>query len=184
MEIYRRARERLGDVPDCRRRCYLYSNITSHLYFHNFWDLAREYSRNPFPPLVNCPRWGNELQFYEVPEKSSEHERGKPKGEGGSYAKSILPADGIEYDPGRGPETGKSPGPGSGSSRHASGTCPTAEKSRRARAGGRGPKSSARGARRAPSRFWPARSTTPATRSAAKSSSRWTGSATRPPSPR
>ena len=40
MEIYRRAR--LGEVPDCRRRCHLYSNITSHLYVHTFWDLARE----------------------------------------------------------------------------------------------------------------------------------------------
>lgn len=42
-KIFARARERLGDVPDCRGRCHLYSNITSHLYVHNFWNLAKEY---------------------------------------------------------------------------------------------------------------------------------------------
>ncbi len=42
-EIYRRAREKFGDVPDCRGRCHLYSNITSHFYVHKFWNLAREY---------------------------------------------------------------------------------------------------------------------------------------------
>ncbi len=42
-EIYRRAREKFGDVPDCRGRCHLYSNITSHFYVHQFWNLAREY---------------------------------------------------------------------------------------------------------------------------------------------
>jgi MoaA/NifB/PqqE/SkfB family radical SAM enzyme len=42
-EIYRRAREKLGDIPHCRGRCHLYSNITSHFYVHNFWNLAREY---------------------------------------------------------------------------------------------------------------------------------------------
>ena len=42
-EIFAQARKKLGDVPDCRRRCHLYSNITSHLYVHNFWNLAREY---------------------------------------------------------------------------------------------------------------------------------------------
>ena len=42
-EIFARARKKLGDVPDCRRRCHLYSNITSHLYVHNFWNLAGEY---------------------------------------------------------------------------------------------------------------------------------------------
>ena len=42
-EIYRRAREKFGDVPDCRGRCHLYSNITSHFYVHKFWNLAAEY---------------------------------------------------------------------------------------------------------------------------------------------
>jgi MoaA/NifB/PqqE/SkfB family radical SAM enzyme len=42
-EIYRRARERFGDVPDCRGRCHLYSNVTSHFYVHKFWNLAAEY---------------------------------------------------------------------------------------------------------------------------------------------
>ena len=42
-EIYWRARERFGDVPDCRGRCHLYSNITSHFYVHKFWNLAAEY---------------------------------------------------------------------------------------------------------------------------------------------
>ena len=42
-EIYRRARAKFGDVPDCRGRCHLYSNITSHFYVHKFWNLAAEY---------------------------------------------------------------------------------------------------------------------------------------------
>jgi MoaA/NifB/PqqE/SkfB family radical SAM enzyme len=42
-EIYRRARQKFGDVPDCRGRCHLYSNITSHFYVHKFWNLAAEY---------------------------------------------------------------------------------------------------------------------------------------------
>ena len=42
-EIYRRARAKFGDVPDCRGRCHLYSNITSHFYVHRFWNLAAEY---------------------------------------------------------------------------------------------------------------------------------------------
>jgi MoaA/NifB/PqqE/SkfB family radical SAM enzyme len=42
-EIYRRARKTFGDVPDCRGRCHLYSNITSHFYVHKFWNLAAEY---------------------------------------------------------------------------------------------------------------------------------------------
>lgn len=42
-EIYRRARENYGDIPHCQGRCHLYSNITSHFYVHNFWNLAREY---------------------------------------------------------------------------------------------------------------------------------------------
>jgi len=42
-EIYRRARITFGEVPDCRGRCHLYSNITSHFYVHKFWNLAAEY---------------------------------------------------------------------------------------------------------------------------------------------
>lgn len=42
-EIYRRARAKFGDIPDCRGRCHLYSNITSHFYVHKFWNLAAEY---------------------------------------------------------------------------------------------------------------------------------------------
>ena len=42
-EIYRRARKKFGDVPDCRGRCHLYSNVTSHFYVHKFWNLAAEY---------------------------------------------------------------------------------------------------------------------------------------------
>ena len=42
-EIYRRAREKYGDIPHCQGRCHLYSNITSHFYVHNFWNLAMEY---------------------------------------------------------------------------------------------------------------------------------------------
>jgi len=42
-EIYRRAQAKFGDVPDCRGRCHLYSNITSHFYVHKFWNLAAEY---------------------------------------------------------------------------------------------------------------------------------------------
>ena len=42
-EIYRRARKEFGDVPDCRGRCHLYSNVTSHFYVHKFWNLAAEY---------------------------------------------------------------------------------------------------------------------------------------------
>jgi MoaA/NifB/PqqE/SkfB family radical SAM enzyme len=42
-EIYRRARAKYGDIPHCQGRCHLYSNITSHFYVHNFWNLAREY---------------------------------------------------------------------------------------------------------------------------------------------
>jgi MoaA/NifB/PqqE/SkfB family radical SAM enzyme len=42
-EIYRRGREKYGEIPDCRGRCHLYSNITSHFYVHKFWNLAREY---------------------------------------------------------------------------------------------------------------------------------------------
>ncbi len=42
-EIYRRAREKYGDIPHCQGRCHLYSNITSHFYVHKFWNLAREY---------------------------------------------------------------------------------------------------------------------------------------------
>jgi MoaA/NifB/PqqE/SkfB family radical SAM enzyme len=42
-EVYRRARAKFGDVPDCRGRCHLYSNITSHFYVHKFWNLAAEY---------------------------------------------------------------------------------------------------------------------------------------------
>lgn len=42
-EIFRRARIKYGDVPDCRGRCHLYSNITSHFYVHRFWNLAAEY---------------------------------------------------------------------------------------------------------------------------------------------
>ncbi|HLW77989.1 MAG TPA: radical SAM protein [Terriglobia bacterium] len=42
-EIYRRARAKFGEVPDCRGRCHLYSNITSHFYVHKFWNLAAEY---------------------------------------------------------------------------------------------------------------------------------------------
>jgi MoaA/NifB/PqqE/SkfB family radical SAM enzyme len=41
--IYRRARKKFGDIPDCRGRCHLYSNITSHFYVHHFWNLAKEY---------------------------------------------------------------------------------------------------------------------------------------------
>lgn len=42
-EIYRRGREKFGEVPRCRRRCHLYSNVTTHFYVHNFWNLVKEY---------------------------------------------------------------------------------------------------------------------------------------------
>ncbi len=42
-EIYARARRKFGDIPDCRGRCHLYSNVTSHFYVHKFWNLAAEY---------------------------------------------------------------------------------------------------------------------------------------------
>jgi MoaA/NifB/PqqE/SkfB family radical SAM enzyme len=42
-EIYRRAREKYGDIPHCQGRCHLYSNITSHFFVHKFWNLAKEY---------------------------------------------------------------------------------------------------------------------------------------------
>ncbi len=42
-QIYRRARKEYGDIPHCRGRCHLYSNITSHFYVHKFWNLAAEY---------------------------------------------------------------------------------------------------------------------------------------------